>query len=133
MKELVRDYPEEALEFFYPEILERYGNPVDIDFSMQENKKFSHFDPRRTNDIPVIYTFEGGEKVVLTLIEHWSDKSQFDIYRFAQYILDLLLQRSNRSGFVFCIPGTFPVENESFYPALFFHNKRYRVVLFHIY
>ena len=41
IKNLARDYPLDALEFFNPEILKKYGKPVRIDFNIQETKKFS--------------------------------------------------------------------------------------------
>jgi hypothetical protein len=89
IKNLVMDYPADALEFIKPEIFERYGRPVKIDFNIQEIKKHSHFDRSMKNDIAVTYTFGDSKRVILVLIEHWSDKSKFDIYRFAHYVIDL--------------------------------------------
>ena len=89
IKDLIRDYPEDALKYFNPEIYEKYGKPVAIDFHIQENKKHSHFDSKFINDIVVIYKFSKKKKVVLSLIEHWSDKSGFDIHRFAHYLINL--------------------------------------------
>jgi predicted transposase/invertase (TIGR01784 family) len=92
IKELIRDYPEDALDFFEPEICKRYGKPVSIDFHIQENKKHHHRDKKLINDMAVIYRFANGKKVVLTLVEHWSRKSKFDIHRFAHYLIDLDFQ-----------------------------------------
>ncbi len=39
IKELIRDYPEDALEFFEPDIYKKYGKPVSVDLQYQENKK----------------------------------------------------------------------------------------------
>ena len=89
IKNLVMDYPADALEFIKPEIFERYGRPVKIDFNIQEIKKHSHFDRSMKNDIAVTYTFGDSKRIILVLIEHWSDKSKFDIYRFAHYVIDL--------------------------------------------
>ncbi|MCP4129995.1 MAG: hypothetical protein GY754_03155 [bacterium] len=89
IKELIRDYPVDALEYFKPEIIKKYGQPVKITFHMQENSKYSHFDPKMINDIAILFEFQGGEKVVLSLVEHWSDKYQFDIHRLAKYLIDL--------------------------------------------
>ena len=89
IKNLVRDYPEDALDFFKPEITAKYGKPVKIDFNIQEVKKHSHFDRNMKNDIAVTYTFEDDRRVVLVLVEHWSDRAKFDIYRFAHYMIDL--------------------------------------------
>ena len=89
IKNLVRDYPADDLEFFYPEILKRYGKPSRVDFHIQETKKHTHFDKNLKNDLAVIYEFDNGKHVVLMLMEHWSDKSQFDIHRFAHYLIDL--------------------------------------------
>ncbi len=92
IKELIRDYPEDALEFFEPEIFQRYGKPASTDFHIQENKKHHHRDRKLISDIAVIYRFANGKNVVLTLVEHWSEKSKFDIHRFAHYIIDLDFQ-----------------------------------------
>ena len=89
IKNLIRDYPEDALEFFNPEIIKKYGRPARIDFHIQESRKHSHFDKNLKNDIAVIYEFLNGEHIVLTLVEHWSNKSKFDIHRFAHYLIDL--------------------------------------------
>ncbi len=92
IKNLIRDYPEDALEFFEPEIYQRYGKPVSIDFHIQENKKHHHRDLKLINDIAVIYRFENRKNLVLTLVEHWSQKAKFDIHRFAHYLIDLDFQ-----------------------------------------
>ncbi|MCP4133956.1 MAG: hypothetical protein GY754_23500 [bacterium] len=89
IKDLILDYPEDALEYLHPEIFKRYGRPVKTSVTLQENKKYSHYDPKRINDIAILYEFKGGEKVVLPLVEHWSDKNQFDIHRLAHYMIDL--------------------------------------------
>ena len=81
IKNLVRDYPEDTLDFIKPEVMAKYGRPTKIHFEIQEVKKHSHYDPNLRNDIPVVYEFENKKKVVLTLIEHWSDKDKFDIHR----------------------------------------------------
>ncbi|MDY6969027.1 MAG: hypothetical protein SVR08_10305, partial [Spirochaetota bacterium] len=78
IKNLVRDYPLDALEFFNPEIVQKYGNPVRIDFNIQEIKKISHQDRNLKHDIAVIYEFANEKSVVLLLVDHWSDKSKFD-------------------------------------------------------
>jgi len=89
IKNLLRDYPAEALEFFNPDIIKKYGHPVKIDFNIQEIKKNSHFDSNMKNDMAITFTFRKGEKVILMLVEHWSDKAKFDIHRFAHYLIDL--------------------------------------------
>ncbi|MBP7585902.1 MAG: Yae1 family protein [Spirochaetes bacterium] len=89
IKNLLRDYPVDALEFFKPEILQRYGRPVKIHFHIQEIKKHSHNDRNLKNDIAVSYTFQDGKRVILVLVEHWSDRAKFDIFRFAHYLIDL--------------------------------------------
>ena len=50
IKDLILDYPEDALDFFNPEILEKYGRPTKVEFQFQENKMYSHYDPKRIND-----------------------------------------------------------------------------------
>lgn len=89
IKNLIRDYPVDALDFFEPGIIKAYGRPISVSFNIQEIKKHSHYDHSMKNDIAVTYTFANGKKTVLVLIEHWSDKSKFDIHRFAHYLIDL--------------------------------------------
>ena len=55
IKNLLRDYPQEALEFFNPEIIERYGRPENIQIHIQERKKHSHYDPNLKHDISIIF------------------------------------------------------------------------------
>lgn len=95
IKNLIRDYPTEALHFFKPEILARYGQPINHTFVIQESKKHSHFDSTLRHDLAVIYDFAYGPHAVLALMEHWSDKNKFDIHRFAHYIIDLDKQYPN--------------------------------------
>ena len=89
IKELIRDYPVDALEFIEPAIIRSRGKPVSVRFLMQENKKHRHSDTARHHDIAVQYTFADSSTEILVLIEHWSDKAKFDIYRLAHYVLDL--------------------------------------------
>ena len=89
IKNLIRDYPVEALDFFEPKIIRTLGQPAKVSFKIQEIKKHSHYDKNLKNDIAVEYTFAGDRKALLVLIEHWSDKAKFDIYRFAHYLIDL--------------------------------------------
>ena len=89
IKNLLRDYPVEALEFFNEDVIKKYGYPVKINFNIQEIKKSSHFDSNMQNDMAITFTFEKGEKVILLLVEHWSNKAKFDIHRFAHYLIDL--------------------------------------------
>lgn len=89
IKNLIRDYPIDALDFFEPNIIKHYGKPIRIDFNIQEIQKHSHYDVNLTNDIAVTYTFKNNKRIVVVLIEHWSDKSKFDIYRFSHYFIDI--------------------------------------------
>jgi len=73
----------------YRDDIKKYGYPVKINFNIQEIKKNSHFDSNMQNDMAITFTFEKGEKVILLLVEHWSDKAKFDIHRFAHYLIDL--------------------------------------------
>ncbi len=88
IKELIRDYPIDALEFLGPDIVFQRGKPVAVRFLMQENKKHRHNDASRHHDITVHYSFNDGSTEILVLVEHWSDKAKFDIYRMAHYVLD---------------------------------------------
>ena len=92
IKNLLRDYPVDALDFFNPDVIKRYGRPTRVDFQLQESKKHSHYNKNLKNDIAIIYEFKNGKRLVLSLIEHWSDKSKFDIHRFAHYLIDLDFQ-----------------------------------------
>lgn len=89
IKNLARDYPVDLLDYIKPEVIVEYGRPTKFNFEIQEIKKHSHYDRKLINDIPIVYEFENKKKVVLTLIEHWSDKDEFEICRFAHYVIDL--------------------------------------------
>ncbi len=52
IKNLLRDYPVEALEFFNEDVIKKYGYPVKINFNIQEIKKNSHFDFDLTPALP---------------------------------------------------------------------------------
>ena len=54
IKNLIRDYPVDALEFFSSEIIKRYGKPIKSTFLVQEIKKHSHYDMNLINDIPIL-------------------------------------------------------------------------------
>ncbi len=57
IKNLLRDYPVEALEFFNEDIIKKYGYPVKINFNIQEVKKvFISFKtpPRLRRALPIM-------------------------------------------------------------------------------
>lgn len=71
-----------------PELEKRYGPIVGVDFLRQEMKKHWLSDKGRELDIPIRYTFKN-QQVVISLIEHQSDKRKFDIFKLAHYTLDM--------------------------------------------
>jgi len=81
------DFPKEALEFFFPEVLKRFGSIRHIEFDRQEPKKHHLKDAHLSLDLPIIFHFDKGT-VVLWLVEFQEDKHKFSIYKLLKYTAD---------------------------------------------
>ncbi len=87
-KNLFLDFPVDALKWILPETIRTFGPVVKIDFSRQESKKDKLSDPHLALDIPILYTFRDGRRLLLWLMEFQEDKSKFSIYKLLRYTTD---------------------------------------------
>ncbi|MBF0236951.1 MAG: Rpn family recombination-promoting nuclease/putative transposase [SAR324 cluster bacterium] len=90
-KNLITDFPEDTLRWLMPEAEQRFGKILKVDFIRQEMKKQWLSDEGRELDVPVQYTFEH-QQLLIVLIEHQRDKAAFSIFKLAHYTLDVMEQ-----------------------------------------
>ncbi len=88
-KNVFLDFPREALELFYPQALEQYGELQEITFVRQEPRKHHLSDPGLALDMPILFRFERGS-LLLWLVEFQEDKDKFSIYKLLRYTTDLM-------------------------------------------
>ncbi len=86
-KNLLADFPKEALEWILPEATEKFGAILKIEFIRQEPKKRKLSDAHLSLDMPILFSFEKGQ-ILLWLVEFQEDKSRFSIYRLMRYVID---------------------------------------------
>jgi len=91
VKNLIKDYPSEALEFLAADVVAARGQPVDCGFLDPSVSKddVNEPGPGQAMDLAIRFEFASGPGVLLLLVEHWSDASRFDLLRTARYYLDL--------------------------------------------
>ena len=88
-KNLLLDFPKEALEFFFPEALEAWGNIQKITFVRQEPKKHHLSDASLELDMPILFQFKE-KTLLLWLVEFQEDKGRFSIHKLMRYTADLM-------------------------------------------
>jgi len=88
-KNVFLDFPREALELFYPQALEQYGELLEITFVRQEPRKHHLSDPGLALDMPILFRFARGA-LLLWLVEFQEDKEKFSIYKLLRYVTDLM-------------------------------------------
>jgi hypothetical protein len=91
VKNLIKDYPVEALEFLASDVIEALGPPTGVEFLDPAVSKDDAAEPGpgQAMDLAIRYTFERNRGVLLVLVEHWSDADKLDLLRTARYYLDL--------------------------------------------
>lgn len=91
VKNLIKDYPAEALEFLAEDIVATHGIPIDIEFLDTAVAKDDAAEPGpgQAMDLAIRYRFSNHEAVILVLVEHWSSADKLDLLRTARYYLDL--------------------------------------------
>ncbi len=87
-KNLVLDFPVETLQWVLPEAIERLGPVEKVEFTRQEPKKRKLSDSHLALDVPILFTFRGGQKLLLWLLEFQEDKAKFSIYKLLHYAAD---------------------------------------------
>ena len=89
-KDLIVEYPREALEFFAPDEAPDRDDDVRIFPARQEQLKEHLDDGFRALDAPLLVEWpDGRREAILFAIEEESDDRKFSIHRLAQYCLDL--------------------------------------------
>lgn len=93
IKDLISDFPADAWRFLLPDMAEKYGDPISWEVLRSETRKTDYRKKGFVMDVPILYTFEGGESVTMVvLFEHWSTSKSVDILRTARYVLDLMVR-----------------------------------------
>jgi len=83
------DFPNQALEWIFPEAIKNWGTVKDIEFVRQEPKKDKLFDSALELDMPILFSFEK-KQLLLWLVEFQEDKSKFSIYKLSRYTIDYM-------------------------------------------
>jgi len=91
VKNLIKDYPAEALEFLAQDVIASHGPPVDIEFLDTSVAKDDSAEPGpgQAMDLAIRYVFSDGQGILFVLVEHWSSADKLDLLRTARYYLDL--------------------------------------------
>jgi len=91
VKNLIKSYPEEALEFLASDVIAAHGHPVDVEFLDTTVAKDDAAEPGpgQAMDLAIRYGFADGHGVLFVLVEHWSSADRLDLLRTARYYLDL--------------------------------------------
>ena len=91
VKNLIKDYPVEALEFLAEDVVAAHGKPVGVQFLDTSVAKDDTAEegPGMAMDLAIRYTFQDGRGVLFVLVEHWSSADKLDLLRTARYYLDL--------------------------------------------
>lgn len=91
VKNLIKDYPAEALAFLAQDVVAAYGPPVDIEFldTAVAKDDVAEPGPGQAMDLAIRYVFADGRGVLFVLVEHWSSADKLDLLRTARYYLDL--------------------------------------------
>jgi len=89
-KNLILDYPRQALELFAAQESALFDSSVRITPVRQEQLKHKLKDRHRELDVPLMLEWpDGGREMVLFALEEETQASRFSIHRLAHYCLDL--------------------------------------------
>lgn len=91
VKNLLKAYPEEALEFLAEDIARARGWPQEVEFldTAVAKDDVAEPGPGQAMDLAIRYRFGDGSTAILLLVEHWSNARKLDLLRTASYFLDL--------------------------------------------
>jgi hypothetical protein len=92
VKNLLKAYPDEALEFLAEDVVRLHGMPVSWEFldTAVGKDDVAEPGPGQSMDLAIRYRFGDEEAAILVLVEHWSDAGKLDLLRTARYFLELL-------------------------------------------
>jgi len=91
VKNLLKEYPIEALEFLAEDVVAIHGTPASVEFldTAVTKDDTAEQGPGMAMDLAIRYVFANGQGVLFVLVEHWSDARRLDLLRTARYYLDL--------------------------------------------
>ena len=75
-KNLFLDFPKEALEWFFPQAMQKFGKVRKVEFVRQEPKKHQLSDSALALDMPILFSFEN-QKLLLWLVEFQEEMQSF--------------------------------------------------------
>lgn len=90
IKELLKSYPADTLEFLLPDAAREWGKPTAWEFLNTGTRKHDLARKGYVMDLNIRYTFGARSVVLVVLIEHWSTARSVNPHRTAHYFLDLL-------------------------------------------
>ncbi|MEN9353105.1 MAG: hypothetical protein RL318_430 [Fibrobacterota bacterium] len=92
VKNLLKAYPDEALEFLAEDAVQLHGKPISWEFldTAVGKEDVAEPGPGQAMDLAIRYRFGDGTATILVLVEHWSDAGKLDLLRTARYFLDLM-------------------------------------------
>ena len=90
-KNMLMDFPKEALDWLLPDVSKGLGRIQQISFVREEPKKRQLADAHLSLDMPILYTFDK-KQVLLWLVEFQEEKGRFSIYKLLRYATDLMEQ-----------------------------------------
>lgn len=92
VKNLLKAYPDEALEFLAEDAVQIHGKPISWEFldTAVGKEDVAEPGPGQAMDLAIRYRFVDDTATILVLVEHWSDAGKLDLLRTARYFLDLM-------------------------------------------
>ncbi|MDM8515116.1 hypothetical protein QUF76_02865 [Desulfobacterales bacterium HSG16] len=88
-KNLLLDFPEEALEWILPQARQKWGTVRHVEFVREEPKKRRLADSNLILDMPILFSFDN-QQLLLWLMEFQDDKLKFSIYKLLIYTAELM-------------------------------------------
>jgi len=91
VKNLLKRYPFDALEFLAPDIWHARGRPnsVEVVDAAVAKDDVAEPGPGQAMDLALRFEYNEGPGLLVVLVEHWSSANKLDLLRTARYYLDL--------------------------------------------
>ena len=91
VKNLLKRYPFDALEFLAPDIWHARGRPnsVEVVDAAVAKDDVAEPGPGQAMDLALRFEYHEGPGLLVVLVEHWSSANKLDLLRTARYYLDL--------------------------------------------
>ena len=91
VKNLLKRYPFDALEFLAPDIWHARGRPssVEVVDAAVAKDDAAEPGPGQAMDLALRFEYSEGPSLLVVLVEHWSSATKLDLLRTARYYLDL--------------------------------------------